>query len=812
MVAVLGLALGAPQSDAAVQGPVTPTDWLSVDWNEHDGLNSRIHDGVTDLLVYVEDDNADIGAYQVIFADAANILWDATGGLLRIERVVFTFCDSAWRTADVLIVSDLGCPDSPPASAVTLKKVLIDDCFITYGAERVGAAGGEPLEPATMVAHELGHYYWGLGDEYQGTRLMLPLAWRGLVMGYVEDRRRGRVIGDSALFCAVGPDPHACLMTASTYAPYPGHRSAFCTPEDLGDASTRHSGGGWVNTWPSLWPFAYLMNDQERDHGESCWETIWDHPVNALPRSDRAPVAGNRTFRPPDFSPPQNCDPCDVSARTTVVAPPVAIGDLDGDGTDELALLGPLFPTAQVPPPSSSTVAIESDTYRSWLAATSAQYVMQPSVFVWGSATCEPLWRVDLSDWSMLLGAGGLRELELAKSPECMRGLHVLPDLDLDGVVELGVPLRAASGPLEQVLVLSGRTGQNLGSIDTQHRALATSSSVPDLAVVALEGAGCTALWFLPPWVHPLPDGTLADGAMPQAVLPLGNVSADRDGDGVPELLGVTGDARSRRYLSGRTGKALETQFFASDLNQRQQGYGAPDNRPHPELFRAQLPVHPTGLVERLRRRSLPNEIDSFFAWDYDWLAHSALLKAQVPGQQSPVIARISVIEVLPSTGSSASAPHAEDGFEVTSSWGDDEEPMSGNETRAWRSMKCKLDWWLNVPFTDGWRWVSDFDGDGGLDLLIYKFRAEMGASGAFRNGQMVLEYVLISNGAFRAGAMPVHDPIGMVSRQATNPSDESPLFSLGRRGLTGTALGYRSRLVGDPLFGWSRIQTLRFE
>ena len=205
----------------------------------------------------------DINRWKRIFDAASRLLWNATEGQLALGTVEFHNCQHAKDKADIWIMEGEGRAFAyvnglrKPGKHITL--------FQNHATGR-GYFG---------LVHEIGHYVFGLYDEYMGTKRQGsadgPLVQTLDTNGNLTSWHHG-----SEFFCVSPPDaPHACIMDGGSTVSPNNRRTEFCTSPRR-KFTTSHVVGEQKG------PF-FVQNAQEELNGESCWGTILRKGFGLIP-------------------------------------------------------------------------------------------------------------------------------------------------------------------------------------------------------------------------------------------------------------------------------------------------------------------------------------------------------------------------------------------------------------------------------------------------------------------------------------------------------------------------------------------------
>lgn len=483
---------------------------------------------------------------------------------------------------------------------------------------------------------------------------------------------------------------------------------------------------------------------------------------------------------------------CNVQALTSPRAQPVSLGDVDGDGKDELAILGVQFETDEallaaagmqgdsIPWALRRLTTAEKDRALDWV---------QPlSVAVWSSSRCEPLWRVDVDELGETLGRH-----DASRSWDGPGSLCPMPDLDRDGIVELGARLGMSEGLNGVLVVMSGRSGDLLGHLDVAGgRFDSRSPAVADLVVN--RSMTMDVVRFYPPGTKVGPWASAPAQFDSIAVWPLKSALPDRDGDGHLELW--RGSGPGIVSFSG-----ADDTLLGIDLPAAQSSAAPGPFRPSAALFERLLPVFPSDPLALAKKPHPPGEVSSYFAWDYDWSGDPAGAAKFAVGQLNHLVAKLRAVEPLPPE-TDADPP---DGFESQVGWGDESAPTAASDDPTQPQVTAlEVAYFAEIPFPAEWSWVADFDGNGSLDLLLYRVVSATKSRETESSVEAAasLEYAVFGSSSAVHGKLALAPPPEQPSRYGT---PAPPLFELGDTNGDGkTELGYLATRT-DGLTG-SRI------
>lgn len=207
----------------------------------------EVADGKLNLNVIFTYGEDDPDAWRPLFEESSRLLFNATNGQLQLGRIRVLSCGTDKDAADVWVLDD-----NSGAFANVLGLGGIGHVFISQTHKSVS---DEVFGPFGLV-HELGHYVFGLYDEYKpapGDPLLAEQ--RELVGARVPNQ-----------FCVTEDDPLASVMDGGTTVAPNNHRTEFCTHAH-GGLSTAHNEGMEIGG-------VMYVNAQQTLNGESCWETI----------------------------------------------------------------------------------------------------------------------------------------------------------------------------------------------------------------------------------------------------------------------------------------------------------------------------------------------------------------------------------------------------------------------------------------------------------------------------------------------------------------------------------------------------------
>jgi len=214
--------------------------------NIDDGVHKKLN---LNLLLMYDADQENIDAWEETFNRTSELLYNSTEGQMQIGEVNVYINDIyAIPIADVWVLEkDGGVANANIEGLGGIGRILLhqEDKDNEYDSKGY-----------VTIVHEMGHYVFGLYDEY---------------MGYVYDGNKW-VISEQENFagcakCTGNSSSPACLMDASRKVN--NHRTEWCTPINDEKWNTEHNQGCNENG-------KTYKNVQEYIKNNSCWETIVD--------------------------------------------------------------------------------------------------------------------------------------------------------------------------------------------------------------------------------------------------------------------------------------------------------------------------------------------------------------------------------------------------------------------------------------------------------------------------------------------------------------------------------------------------------
>lgn len=207
--------------------------------------NGTLEGGKLNLSVMFSYQEGDVDAWRPVFEEASRLLWNATNGQVQIGRIRVLGCGTDKENADIWIRDDHSGAFANVLGLGGMGHIYLSQVHKSDEGAALGQFG---------IAHEIGHYVFGLYDEYKG----VPAPPRDAAEQTFE-----RV---PFMYCTTDDDPLACMMDGgSTVAPN-NRRTEFCTSAH-GGLGSDHNDGTIVGD-------SVFVNAQQALNGESCWETI----------------------------------------------------------------------------------------------------------------------------------------------------------------------------------------------------------------------------------------------------------------------------------------------------------------------------------------------------------------------------------------------------------------------------------------------------------------------------------------------------------------------------------------------------------
>ncbi|MEW6073653.1 MAG: VWA domain-containing protein, partial [Planctomycetota bacterium] len=225
----------------------------------------ELAEGRLDLLVYFTYPEADPAGWEPVFTEYSKLLLNATEGGVQLGTVRFTVGPDLMDQADIWVLDGFsGARAHLSGLGVPGRHITISQVHRSTGGAALGQFG---------LAHETGHYVWGVYDEYRG---------------YIGDTP-----GTHFAHYCVSPFGNVCCLMDGGSTVYPNHlRTEFCTDYAAGFPTTRHFPGTTDAQGNAI------RTDQEYILGCSCWRRI-----------ERSAVGGlHHPFADPSPDPPPHAD------------------------------------------------------------------------------------------------------------------------------------------------------------------------------------------------------------------------------------------------------------------------------------------------------------------------------------------------------------------------------------------------------------------------------------------------------------------------------------------------------------------------
>lgn len=234
----------------------------------------KIANGKVDLNILFLYDETDLDGWKPVFTEGSKLLYNATDGNLQFGKVKFyVACAPAKDKADFWITNDnAGASANLLGCGVAGQHVNLSQTHKLNDAGTHGQLG---------IAHELGHYIFGLRDEYggcvvnkaTGAKVNPPAGsymWPNSSVAVAAP-----TAGERAFFCTVDRDSAAgagtaCIMDGGSTITKVFGRTEFCTSADhliSRDVSAQLTGTAGVGNYA-------VTNNQECDNAQSCWAMV----------------------------------------------------------------------------------------------------------------------------------------------------------------------------------------------------------------------------------------------------------------------------------------------------------------------------------------------------------------------------------------------------------------------------------------------------------------------------------------------------------------------------------------------------------
>jgi len=200
-----------------------------------------VQDGAFHPLVYFAYPEDDPTAWEPVFTEYSKLLSNSTEGGLQLGTVTFTVCPDLQDEADIWVLSDFS------GARAHLNGLGVPGLHITISQTHKSTAGAALGQFG--LAHESGHYLFGVYDEYKG---------------FVGNEPET----SSLHFCSFENSTRSCIMDGGSTISPNNQRTEYCTRTQLGFPETVHNNGLQTPQGFSA------VNDQQYYLGRSCWQQI----------------------------------------------------------------------------------------------------------------------------------------------------------------------------------------------------------------------------------------------------------------------------------------------------------------------------------------------------------------------------------------------------------------------------------------------------------------------------------------------------------------------------------------------------------
>lgn len=219
--------------------------------------NWSLQDKTLDLDVVFEYKETNTERWKEMFTRASALLYNATEGQLRLGKVrMYHQCVPRFASADVTI-----------STGDDVARAHVDRCgwrgFHIFLWEARHWKNDADNRGHLGLVHEIGHYFFGLHDEYKGFSAANPLSFSlPLLFG-------PPVATDHGVYCQNPVGGTGCLMDAGTGTKPDFGKTEFCTasPVHVG----MRPGGGTKETGDAKY---FYITKQELVNGSHCWRKI----------------------------------------------------------------------------------------------------------------------------------------------------------------------------------------------------------------------------------------------------------------------------------------------------------------------------------------------------------------------------------------------------------------------------------------------------------------------------------------------------------------------------------------------------------
>ena len=256
------------------------------------------------LIVYFEErlPVPDMEKFCPVFDEVSRLLYNATEGQMRLAKVTMGSDPSFASRADIIVSNDTKFTNLRGKSASNAWNTRGLSIFLVrevhgcmghtaddgpeYRRCNGSIVNGTGINGPFGILHELGHYLFGLKDEYEGKAFILCKPGHEADCTNADKRDcllRGRELGveyfcshqsratDAAGVVSTNPNVSACIMDGSATASGRNRRTEFCNHEKPENPASHQGGVDFDGC--EHWTLTY-GNRQEILRGMSCWEWI----------------------------------------------------------------------------------------------------------------------------------------------------------------------------------------------------------------------------------------------------------------------------------------------------------------------------------------------------------------------------------------------------------------------------------------------------------------------------------------------------------------------------------------------------------
>lgn len=226
----------------------------------------KMSGGKVDLNVLFLYNETGLSSWKPVFTEASKLLYNATEGHLQFGTINFyVACQPAKDRGDIWITTGTG------GASANVNGCGTDGLhvFLSNIHKRTDATAHGQLG----MVHELGHYIFGLSDEYGGdirdaaTNALLPPP-AGQYMW-----QNSQVTLDPAgkpFYCQQASGGTGCIMDAGTTITGAFSKTEFCSPSNHVGESTKSV----KVTGEASFSNRKIANHQQFENGKSCWEMV----------------------------------------------------------------------------------------------------------------------------------------------------------------------------------------------------------------------------------------------------------------------------------------------------------------------------------------------------------------------------------------------------------------------------------------------------------------------------------------------------------------------------------------------------------